>query len=245
MSEHLAVQLEQVSFAYTSPQVLTEVSVRIGCGDLACMVGPNGGGKTTLLKLMLGLIQPDAGRVRVFGQAPESVRPRIGYMPQATRLDPRFPVTVLDVVLMGRLGRSTRFGRYGKSDRAAAWEALDWVGLTDLAGQSLSILSGGQKQRVLIARALACGPELLLLDEPTANLDARAEDELYSLLQRLNRSMTIVLVSHDVGFVTGFVKTVICVNRTVAVHATEEVTGDVIAEMYGRDVRMVRHDHCG
>ncbi|MFQ5491611.1 MAG: metal ABC transporter ATP-binding protein [Phycisphaerae bacterium] len=244
MNDPPAVEMKQVSFAYDGPVVLADASLRITRGDFACIVGPNGGGKTTLLKLMLGLIKPHAGCVRVFGMPPEDARPRMAYMPQSARLDPRFPVTVMDVALMGRLGRSAPWGPFGKSDRAAALEALDSVGLADVAGRSLSALSSGQKQRVLIARALACEPELLLLDEPTANLDARAEDDLYTLLHRLNASMTVVQVSHDVSFVTGFVRKAICVNRTVAVHATEAVTGDVISAMYGHDVRRVRHDHC-
>jgi len=147
------------------------------------------------------------------------------------------------VALMGRLRRAPLLGAWRRDDRAAGLAALDEVGLADRAGDHFAALSGGQKQRVLIARALAGGPDLLLLDEPTAGLDAHVEEDFYRLLQALNERLTIVMVSHDLGFVSGFVKSVVCVGRDVVVHPTSAVTGEVIADLYGRDVRLVRHDH--
>jgi len=205
-------------------------------------VGPNAGGKTTLLKLILGLLKPTSGSIQVLGLPPAKACSRIGYMPQHANLDPLFPVSVLDVVLMGRMGNGKRFGFFGKSDREKAEEALRKVELQDVRNRSFSDLSGGQHQRVLIARALVTDPDLLLLDEPTSNVDAAVETELFELLNHLNEKMTVVLVTHDLGFVSGYVKRVACVNRRVVVHATHEISGEMINELYGSEVQMVRHD---
>jgi zinc transport system ATP-binding protein len=236
------ISVHGVFFAYGSAPILEDVCLEVPLRDFACMVGPNGGGKTTLLKLILGLLVPARGQVRVFGGPPELARRRIGYTPQHAQVDFRFPVSVADVVLMGRIGKAETVGPYRRAHRQAAWEALREVGLSDQRHRAFGDLSGGQRQRVLIARALAAEPELLLLDEPTANLDAPAENELYKLLKRLNERLTIVMVTHDLGFVSRFVKTVICVKRCVVVHPTSEITGEVIREMYGGDVCMIRHD---
>ncbi|MBI5865972.1 MAG: ABC transporter ATP-binding protein [Planctomycetes bacterium] len=230
-----------VAFAYGQQTVLHGVNLSVPQGDLACIVGPNGGGKTTLLRLMLGLLVPQRGEIRVFGKPPHEARRRIGYMPQHVHLDPLFPVTSLDVVLMGRLGGGGGLGLYSRADQQIACDALGEVGLADMAKRSFARLSGGQRQRVLIARALACQPEVLLLDEPTANLDISVEEQLYALLKELNRRLTIVLVSHDLGFVSKYVKTAICVNRTVHTHEMSRLTGDVIRNLYGREIRLVEH----
>jgi zinc transport system ATP-binding protein len=164
-------------------------------------------------------------------------------MPQYAQLDPQFPVCVLDVVLMGRLGMGRIIGPYRAADRRVAQRVLAEVGLADMGRRPFSALSGGQRQRVLIARALACEPDLLLLDEPTANLDIGIQDDFYELLRHLSERLTVVLVSHDVGFVSRLVRTVVCVNRSVSVHCASELGGDAIVALYGRDVQMVRHDH--
>jgi zinc transport system ATP-binding protein len=236
------IAVKNVSFAYNGSPVLEEVNLTVGERDFVSLVGPNGGGKTTLLKLFLGLLVPTSGRVRVFGTDPVVSRPRIGYMPQHANVDPRFPASVTDVTLMGRVSKGRNFGPYRQVDREAAWRALRQVDLYEFRNRPFADLSGGQRQRVLIARALAAEPELLLLDEPTASLDVRMEEELYGLLKELNARLTIVLVSHDLGFVSKFVKSVVCVKRRVVVHPTSEITGEMIQEIYG-DVRMVRHDH--
>jgi zinc transport system ATP-binding protein len=191
---------------------------------------------------MLGLLRPLRGDVRVFGLNPEEARPRIGYMPQHLQLDPQFPATVMDVALMGRLGHGKRYGFYSRQDKEIAAKALDQVGLYELRKKVFSAISGGQRQRLLIARALACEPELLLLDEPAANLDVVMEGDLYELLRALNRKLTIVMVSHDIGFVSEVVKSVICVKRKVLMHPTTEITGEIINEIYGSPMRMVRHN---
>jgi len=169
-------------------------------------------------------------------------------MPQHAQYDAQFPVTVQDVVLMGRLGQRGARGLFGwraPDDRQLAMESLAEVGMETFAARPFSALSGGQRQRVLIARALCCQPELLVLDEPTSNVDTLAEAKLLEILQRLSRRMTIVMVSHDLGFVSSLVERVICVNRQVAVHPTSEVSGETIDQMYGGPVRVVHHDqHC-
>ncbi|NLE39293.1 MAG: ABC transporter ATP-binding protein, partial [Pirellulaceae bacterium] len=234
-----------VSFAYDSIPVVEDVTVSIDQGESISIVGPNGGGKTTLVKLILGLLTPDKGTVRVFGQSPRQARLRVGYMPQYTQHDLQFPATVMDVVLMGCLGKpgvAGLFGWHGPASRRAAIEALDRVGMADFRRRKHAALSGGQRQRVLIARALAANPELLLLDEPTANVDTVSEGQLLEVLRGLQRELTIVMVSHDLGFVAGLVRKVICVNRRVVVHPTSRITGEVIRDLYEHDMRLVHHD---
>jgi zinc transport system ATP-binding protein len=237
------VAIRDVTFSYDGTPVIDHANLTIGCGEFVTVVGPNGGGKSTLLRLVLGLLVPDSGTVEVLGCHPEESKPRMGYVPQQSDTDPGFPATVLDVVLMGRLGRTRLLGTYTRDDTTAAMAALDDVELADLARRPFSKLSGGQRQRALIARALVSEPDILLLDEPAASLDIAMEKDLYDILHRLRERLTVLLVSHDLAFVSGFTDTVACVNRTVAVHTTSEVTPELINELYGRDVRFVRHDH--
>jgi zinc transport system ATP-binding protein len=240
--ETAAVELNGVWFGYDGNPVIEDASLAVRSGEFVTVVGPNGGGKTTLLKLILGLVRPSRGEISVFGRPPHESRTRIGYVPQHTRTDPRFPATVLDVVLMGRQGRTRRVGPYTRADVQAATRALVDVGLQDDSLRPFSELSGGQTQRVLIARALASDPDLLLLDEPTASLDVAMENELYEIVLGFKGRLTVLLASHDLAFVSGFTDTVACVNRRVAVHTTSEVTPSLINELYGREVRFVRHD---
>jgi zinc transport system ATP-binding protein len=235
--------MENLTFAYGDTRVLENVSATIDVDDFACVVGPNGGGKTTLIKLALGLLRPDSGRVLLFGRPPRETRSRVGYVPQYFQFDMFFPIRVMDVVLMGRLDRHRAFGHYGRKDADAAHDALGQVDLAGFGDRPFSALSGGQRQRVLIARALAGRPELLILDEPMANIDPAVQNELYEVLKALHGRLTIVMVTHDMGFVSTLVNRVVCVNRTVWIHPTSELTGDAIVNLYGSEVSMVRHDH--
>jgi zinc transport system ATP-binding protein len=239
------VSAKELSFSYdTKNLVLEDAAFEILEGEFAAIIGPNGGGKTTLLKLILGLLNPSRGEIRVFGTNPRLARRRIGYMPQYPRFDPDFPVTVMDVVLMGRLGHAPTIGPFRKSDKDVARAALGEVSCADLAGRPFATLSSGQRQRVLIARALACKPDLLLLDEPTSNLDPSVQDDVQDLLHALNRRMTMIVVSHDVAFVSKYVSKVVCVNRTVALHPTAEIKADLFTVLYGQSgVRLVDHEH--
>ena len=238
----VAIQVQDLSFAYDDVRVLTDVQFDIYTLDSVCIVGPNGGGKTTLVKLILGLLDPDQGSVRIFDGKPMNERRRIGYVPQYAHYDARFPIAVREVVSMGRLGNSLS-GHYSKSDRQEVLSALDAVSLVDLADRSFASLSGGQRQRVLIARALASGGDILILDEPTANIDHESELQFFELLGRLNKHMAILMVTHEVGFASTFFKRIICVNNQVYIHPTSELTGELIQNMYGGDLQMIRHDH--
>ncbi|SLM27953.1 putative metal transport system ATP-binding protein CT_416 [Desulfamplus magnetovallimortis] len=239
-----AAVLENLFFSYGDREVLQDVNLKISHGEFATIVGPNGGGKTTLLKLLLGLLKPVKGNVKVLGQSPSKSRMKVGYMPQYSHLDVKFPVSVMDVVLMGRLGKNPwGWGRYKGEDRMAAARALEEVNLVQFGDTHFNELSGGQKQRVFIARALCGDPQMLLLDEPTSNIDQESEQSLFMLLKELNKKMTILLVSHDLGFASKVVKSVICVNRKVVIHPTTEMDGTVIKDIYGGDFRMIRHDH--
>jgi len=238
------IEISGLGFRFDNgPPVLEDVNLEVSKGDFASVIGPNGGGKTTLVKLIVGLLAPTTGNIHVFGLPPAKARPRIGYMPQHAMMDPRFPVRALDVVMMGRLRPRPSLVGYSQADRVAATGSLAKVGLEDHGARPFSDLSGGQRQRVLLARALVTEPDLLLLDEPAANLDQKVEQDFFDLLEELNRHLTIVLVSHDLGFVSGFVRTVICVHRRVDVHPTSELDGRRVSEIYGGDVRMVLHDH--
>jgi zinc transport system ATP-binding protein len=241
-SSQPAIEVKGVTFSYGGPVVLDDVSLCLLQRDFASLVGPNGGGKSTLLKIILGLLKPARGSVRVLGRTPGEFRRRIGYIPQKAQFDPQFPVSVFEVVLMGRLGWGHPIGFYSKTDREHSERALEEVGLADLRHRAFSALSGGQQQRVLIARALTGEPEILLLDEPTANLDVHMEETFYDLLVNLNQRMTVVLVSHDLGVVSRLVRTVVCVKQKVMVHPTSDLTGEMIRDMYGGEIRMVRHD---
>ncbi|MBN1867812.1 ABC transporter ATP-binding protein [Candidatus Sumerlaeota bacterium] len=239
-----AIEISGLSFSYDAVPVLEQVELVVPAGDFVCMVGPNGGGKTTLLKLLAGLLRPTAGSVRVFGLDPFREKSAgIGYMPQRAYVDPEFPVDVTDVVTMGRLGRGGALGFYGREDREAAIQAMRQVGLYEVRRRHFAGLSGGQQQRAFLARALASRPRLLLLDEPTSNLDLLVEEDLFQLLADLNRETTIVMVSHDLGFVTRLVRRIVCVNRRVFVHPSSEITGEILSEVYGGEIRMIRHDH--
>ncbi|MDZ8117868.1 metal ABC transporter ATP-binding protein [Pontiella agarivorans] len=238
----IPIHIENLNFSYGPVAVLENANVSIGEREFISVVGPNGGGKTTLLKIMLGLLEPQSGSVSIFGKTPDLGRKWIGYLPQYANLDAKFPVTALDVVLMGRLGKTRSFGFYSKTDREAARAMLARVGLNKQENRPLSALSGGQQQRVLIARALVSEPKLLLLDEPTSSLDDYVEQELYDLLQELNKELTIIVVSHDVAYVSRYVEKVVCVNREVHIHPVSEVDENIIHDMYGEHVHAVRHD---
>jgi zinc transport system ATP-binding protein len=238
-----AAELDGVSFSYGGPLVLEAIDLRVEPGEFLGVVGPNAGGKSTLLKLMLGLLEPDRGRVRLLGRRPEEARRRAGYVPQYPAFARDFPITVEQTVLIGRLGRSRPLGGWRREDRAVARRVMEETEVASIARRRLDTLSGGQLQRVLLARALACEPEVLMLDEPTANIDMRLETDIFDLLKDLNRRMTIVVVSHDVAFVSRYVSRVACVNRTLMCHNTAAIDGEVIQDLYGGDVHMVEHRH--
>ncbi len=243
MNAENVIEVKQVSFAYGDVPVLEKVDLEVPEGEFLGIVGPNAGGKSTLLKLLLGLLRPQQGEIRIFGQPPVKARRFMGYVPQYPAFARDFPVTVEQVVLMGRLGTGRLVGGYSRHDHQIAARVMAEAEIADLARRRIDQLSGGQLQRVLVARALACEPRILLLDEPTANIDMRVENELFDLLKQLNERMTILVVSHDIAFISGYVHRVACLNRTLVCHRTEEIDAQAIKELYGGEVRMVHHHY--
>lgn len=237
-----AIEVEDLSFAYNGAPVLENVRLRIEPGDFTALIGPNGGGKTTLLKLLLGLLKPDRGVVRVLGQSPERVARRMGYVPQDVNINRNFPVSVMDVVLMGllRSGLGTRLFRRPAPDREAARRALELLDIWNLQDRRIGDLSGGQRQRVFIARALVSEPELLLLDEPTSGVDTAHRNSFYTLLKELNQRITILIVNHDLMVISSHVKSVACVNLGLHYHGAAEVT-EPMMRMYQCPVELVAH----
>jgi zinc transport system ATP-binding protein len=230
MSEPI-VEISNIFFAFNGRSILRQVSLEIQAGDFMAMIGPNGGGKTTLIKLILGLLKPSSGTIRILSRPPERASHRIGYVPQNTHINPDFPVSALDVVQMGQLQPGSHRIRHSKQDRVVAHEALDKMGMGSHCHRRIGELSGGQRQRVFIARALVCEPDILLLDEPTAHIDTKGQTDLYQLLKALNQSMTIVVVTHDLLLVSPYVKSVACVNGRVHYHPRRQLIGESMEDM--------------
>ncbi len=226
------IQLHEVWFSYNGEPVLESVNLDISAGDFLAIIGPNGGGKTTLLKLMLGLLIPTRGEITIFGHPPADITRRVGYVRQHTAVDPIFPISVAEVVAMGALTPGAKWPGIGKQQRKTAMTALALMGIEHLAHRRMGNLSGGQRQRAFIARALVDDPEILFLDEPTAGIDAQGQMDLYCILEDLNRHMTIVMVSHDMLALSTHVKSVACVNRHVHYHDHPELTHDMMETMY-------------
>ncbi|MGB5921408.1 MAG: ABC transporter ATP-binding protein [Syntrophobacteria bacterium] len=226
------IEVKDVWFFYNAIPVLQDVNFTVRGGDFVALLGPNGGGKTTLLKLMLGLLKPKRGAIRIFGQSPRESSHRIGYMPQHLHFNQSFPISVLDVVLMGRLRPGRAWSRYTQKDRTAAQQALERVEMGESANRRVGELSGGQQQRVFIARALVDEPEVLFLDEPTASVDSKHQTDLFDILKELNETVTIIVVSHDIGVVSSHIKSVACVNQQVFHHDHAEINEEMIELAY-------------
>jgi zinc transport system ATP-binding protein len=238
-----AVELRDLWFAYHEKPVLLDINLLIRQGDFLAILGPNGGGKTTLIKLILGILKPDQGMIRVFGKSPGLTPHLMGYVPQHTHIDAPFPISVMEVVLMGRLAQSGRRWRYCAEDRQAAEKALATVGILEYQDRSINSLSGGERQRVFIARSLVSEPRILFLDEPTASVDQKWHTNLYELLKDLNKTVTIVVVSHDISILSGYVKSVACVNRSLYYHDAAEIPVGILEQMYQCPVEIVAHGH--
>ncbi len=221
--------------------VLKDVSFNVNKGEFLALIGPNGGGKTTLFKLMLGLLTPNRGQIRVLGHEPKAVSHCIGYVPQDVNINKQFPISAKDVVLMGRLNaKKRRWPGHTRKDDDIVRKALEDMEIWELKDRRIGELSGGQRQRVFIARALATQPEILFLDEPTAGVDSQGQGRLYDLLKQLNKTTTIVMASHDMMVISSYVKSVACVNRDVHYHDDGEIT-DQMMDMYTCPVEVVAH----
>ncbi len=235
------IRLQHVMAEYDGHPALKDVSLTVYERDFLGIIGPNGGGKTTLLKLVLGLVKPSSGTVEVLGASPEKTRHRIGYVPQVADFDRDFPIQVRDVVKMGCL-KYQRFSQ-AKSDNCMdkSEVVMRQMGVWDLRERQMGRLSGGEKQRVLIARALVVDPEILLLDEPTASVDSQVRVTIYETLSQLNKTLTICLVSHDIGVISSYVKTVACLNQELFYHGEKELTEEILLKTYQCPVDLIAH----
>jgi zinc transport system ATP-binding protein len=245
-----AVCLKGVTVRYGESVVLDRIHLDVPRGSFQGLIGPNGGGKTTLLKAILGLVPIAEGEIRVLGRTGrdlDSVRGLVGYVPQRTANERDFPATALDVVLMGRYARIGILHLATRADREKARRALELVGMNDRAERPVGQLSGGEQQRVFIARALASEAELLLLDEPTTGVDVVAQEEFFQLLRRLQSELglTILLATHDIGAVSTHVDQVGCLNRRLFYHGhpREGLTPELLEDLYGKEVRVMVHQH--
>ncbi len=244
MSDTLeAIVLKEVTAGYGSEVVLDRVSLTVPRGDFLGIIGPNGGGKTTLLNVLLGLVPVRSGAVSILGEPPSIGRRHIGYVPQSGGHDPKFPVTVWEVASMGRIHGGNPFGRITARDREVIADSLEKTGMLDLSKKPLGELSMGQRQRVLFARALAVLPSVLLLDEPTASMDPGASFSVYELLRKLNETVTIIMTSHDLTAVFSEVKTIACLNRTLHYHGRDKLSAEAIGKTYQCPVDIITHGY--
>jgi zinc transport system ATP-binding protein len=234
------IEVRNLYFSYNGTQVLQDVSLSIREKEFIAFIGPNGGGKTTLIKLLLGILLPDRGTIKIMGQPPSKAAHRIGYVPQDISINKSFPISVMDVVLMGRL-QFHRWARISKEDRIAAEKALESLEMLEFKNRKIDDLSGGQRERVFIARALTSDPDILFLDEPTANIDSQGRTDLYALLKELNKTKTIFVVSHDTMVLSSYVTAVACVNKDVHYHDDAEITEEMMEMGYHCPVELIAH----
>lgn len=235
------ITLNQVWAGYNSHPVLEDINLVVKERDFLGIIGPNGGGKTTLIKLLLGLIPPLKGEVKIFDRRVELGRRYVGYVPQLLEFDRDFPIQVEDVVRMGRLGKRRLLQPYNQKDETIVTRSLQQVGMLKWRSRSIGQLSGGERQRVYIARALASEPRILLLDEPTASVDSKVQKSIYELLRELNQSMTILMISHDLGAVSSYVKTVACLNHRLYYHNDKLITPEMLEKTYQCPVDLIAH----
>ena len=239
-----AVELKNISVKYGDLDALKNINIQVPEGAFLGIIGPNGGGKTTLLKVVLGLIDPVEGEVKIFGHSLGQAVDQIGYVPQVSNFDRSFPISVLDVVLMARLGGKVRFfHQYKKEDKKKAETVLNQLNLLHLKDRQIGKLSGGQLQRVLIARGLAIEPEILLLDEPTASVDASSSSQIYELLKELNEKKTIIVVTHDMAAVSSYFDSLACLNEKLYHHGDKHLDRETTEQVFGCPVDLIAHGH--
>ncbi len=249
-----AIKIKNLSVIYGNTEALTDVCVDIKKGEFLGIIGPNGGGKSTLLKSILGLTKGAKGEIEIMGKPNLKNTALVGYVPQFALMDRKFPISVIDVIKTGFLKNGIHpFHHYRKDDRKKALEYLKRVGIEELCDRQISELSGGEFQRMLVARALATNPQILLLDEPTASVDPLSREQIYKLLSELNHEgITIVLVTHDMLAIASEVSSLACINQHLIYHGEPKLTEDVVHNMYGCPVDLIAHgvphrvlkDHC-
>ncbi|MFC1771318.1 metal ABC transporter ATP-binding protein [Candidatus Margulisiibacteriota bacterium] len=234
------IKFENISVSFNDYPVLENITFSIDEKDFFVIMGPNGGGKTTLLKVLLGLTKPEKGQVTILSKE-QRISHLIGYVPQFSSSDREFPINVWDTVLLGRLGKKGLFQRFNDDDHKKTGQALQKVGMQDFKNKQIGLLSEGQRQRVFVARALASDPEILILDEPTASIDKQMSNNIYELLNELKKQITIILVTHDLGTVSGYVTKLACLNRKLYFHNSKELDNKDFEEAYGCPFELVAH----
>lgn len=212
------IDIKHLSFAYEKQMILEDINLSVEEKDFLAIIGPNGGGKSTLLKLILGINTLKKGSISVLGEEPSKSLTQIGYVPQNTNINTDFPIKAIEVVMMGHVGGKRPLFGYGKDEVLCAMGALAQVGMEDFAQTKIGSLSGGQRQRVMIARALCAHPQILILDEPTSSIDITGQKEIYELLKMLNESITILVVSHDISVILEYANKAAHVNKTLSYH---------------------------
>jgi len=224
------IQIQNLSYSYENQEVLHDINLEVQERDFLAIIGPNGGGKSTLLKSLLGINKLQKGSITIFDQPPSKNLAKLGYVPQNTNINTNFPIKVIEVVMMGHIHSpkeqksSKKFWHkylsigYNEFERSCALSALAQVGMEKFANEKIGSLSGGQRQRVMIARALCANPAVLLLDEPTANIDVEGQKQIYNLLRELNKVITIIVVSHDISVILGYASKVAHINKSITFH---------------------------
>jgi len=240
-ADDTVLKIENLNVYYEDHHALRDINLVINRGDYLGIIGPNGGGKTTLLNAILGFVPVASGSIRLFGEKKYSSK-HIGYVPSVSLFDRSFPITVGEAVIMGRIKDKIKpFYHYTKEDGLAVDKLLELLGLLDLKERQLSGLSSGEYQKMLLARALVSEPELLLLDEPTANIDAASKEVIYNFLEVMNKKITILLVTHDMLAISSSVKSIACINHTLVYHGAPELTLDLMQTLYGCPVDLIAH----
>jgi len=233
----LILEIKNLNISYDGTRVVENASLNVSEGDFLGVIGPNGGGKTTLLKAILGLVKPDSGTIRFHFKKEDKA---IGYLPQINQIDHKFPITVIDVVRSGKTRKIKKFSLKGGPEIEKAIALLGEMGIQKLKDKAIGELSGGQMQRVFLCRALMSDPELLILDEPDTFVDNNFENELYGKLRELNKRMAIMLVSHDIGTIAQYVKTIACVNLHLHYHPSNKISTEQLAS-YNCPLQIITH----
>lgn len=235
------ISLSNISASYDNKCVLNEVNLKVYEKDFLGVIGPNGGGKTTLIKIILGLKKPTSGKVRFYNEGKEVDEITMGYLPQYSSIDKKFPISVYEVILSGLSKQKSIFYKYTAAQHKKVVETIERMGLEDVKERSIGELSGGQLQRALLGRALVSDPKVIILDEPNTYIDKRFEAKLYSLLEEINKERAIILVSHDIGTVLQNVKSIACVNEELDYHPDTEIPVEWLEEHFGCPIELLGH----